>query len=500
MYIFVRQYNSNQISLLKQQVKKCPIINITSEDIQNYEQCVNNYIKNNINMKNIIIIYLHDANIILNNISGLVKNLNDNQNIKYCLGQNFIKNTFSNPSKIYDLVKLKLCKEIIATNYEELTNDTSSWILYMKSLQVNIIFNNLINIKYPIKPKQLLNTMVFNELVEIHLFIDTRAGFIKNCIKSIIDLNYEKKLIDVYIYNNFSRYNWLKEWISSLKLPYNRIIVVNMKHQDTDILKIIMNLPNIGFDSNLTYFEHNLNSTNIPTIFIHGVGLDNTMWEPQKKKIENNQVVFYDLFNHGKSKKKFTKLNFKIFIKQLNDLLNHLSISKCNLIGFSLGALIAQHFSIHNYKKINKLIIIGSVYKRSKQQINNVIIRYKQAIKGKDISLDSVNRWFTKEYLDKNPDIKKKFLNLLEKNKKEDFLPAYKVFLEADKYSLNFNKLLMPTLIMTGENEVGSTPKMSKMLHREIKNSQLFIIPKAKHMAAFEMNNLVNQKIYKFIA
>ena len=195
MYIFVRKYNDNQISLLKQQVKKCPIINITSEGIKNYEQCVNNYIKNNVNMKNIIIIYLHDANIILNNISGLVKNLNDDQNIKYCLGKNFIKNTISNPSKIYDLVKLKLCKEIIATNYEELTNDTDSWILYMKSLQVNIIFNNLINIKYPIKPKQLINNMVFTELVEIHLFIDTRAGFIKNCIKNIINL----KVFNVFL-------------------------------------------------------------------------------------------------------------------------------------------------------------------------------------------------------------------------------------------------------------------------------------------------------------
>ena len=57
----------------------------------------------------------------------------------------------------------------------------------------------------------------------------------------------------------------------------------------------------------------------------------------------------------------------------------------------------------------------------------------------------------------------------------------------------------MPTLIMTGENEVGSTPEMSKMLHQEIKNSQLFIIPKAKHMATFEMSDLVNQKINKFI-
>ena len=260
-----------------------------------------------------------------------------------------------------------------------------------------------------------------------------------------------------------------------------------------------MNLPNFGFDSNSTYFEYNLKVNNIPNVFIHGVGLDNTMWTPQKKFFKKKQIIFYDLFNHGKSKKKFTNLNFEIFNKQLNDLLNHLNITKCNLIGFSLGALIAQHFSSQNSKKINKLIIIGSVYKRSQQQINNVTIRYKQVTNGQDISLDSVNRWFTKEYLDKHSKTKDFFLSILGKKKNEDFLPAYKVFVEADKYSLNLNKLLMPTLIMTGENEVGSTPEMSKMLHQEIRNSELFIIPKAKHMATFEKDDLVNKIIFKFI-
>ncbi len=260
-----------------------------------------------------------------------------------------------------------------------------------------------------------------------------------------------------------------------------------------------MNLPNYGFDSNSTYFEYNLEVNKIPNIFIHGVGLDNTMWEPQKKNFQNNQVLFYDLFNHGKSKKEFSTLNFEIFIKQLNDLLNHLNIPKCNLIGFSLGALIAQHFSSQNNEKINKLIIIGSVYQRSQQQIKNVTIRYKQVSEGRDISLDSVNRWFTEDYLDKNPDIKKFFLNLLEKKKKEDFLPAYKLFVEADHYPINLNNILVPTLIMTGENEVGSTPEMSRMLHRVIKNSELYIIPKAKHMATFERADLVNKEITKFL-
>ena len=52
---------------------------------------------------------------------------------------------------------------------------------------------------------------------------------------------------------------------------------------------------------------------------------------------------------------------------------------------------------------------------------------------------------------------------------------------------------------MTGENEVGSTPKMSEMLNNKIKNSKIFIIPRVKHMATYENSDLVNKKILKFL-
>ena len=37
---------------------------------------------------------------------------------------------------------------------------------------------------------------------------------------------------------------------------------------------------NSVFDKNLTYFENYLIPEDIPTIFIHGVGLDCSMWDP----------------------------------------------------------------------------------------------------------------------------------------------------------------------------------------------------------------------------
>ena len=188
-----------------------------------------------------------------------------------------------------------------------------------------------------------------------------------------------------------------------------------------------------------------------------------------KKIFQNNKIVFYDLINHGKTKKGYKEIHFENFNKQLIQLLNYLKIRKCNLVGFSIGALIAQHFTSKHYDKINKLIIIASVYKRSEEQISKVNNRYNIAIEGRSITDDSINRWFNLEYLKNNPDVYNYFFNILQRKKSEDFLPAYKLFVESDNYALDFSNFNMPTLIMTGENEVGSTPEMSKMLHQKLK-------------------------------
>ena len=119
-----------------------------------------------------------------------------------------------------------------------------------------------------------------------------------------------------------------------------------------------MQLSNNGFDDHLTYYELNNDSLGTPTIFIHEVGLDNTMWLPQKKYFQNNKIVFYDLLNHGKSRKRYKELKFENFNDQLRQLIEFLNIKKINLIGFSIGALIAQHFASIHFKRIQSIILI----------------------------------------------------------------------------------------------------------------------------------------------
>ena len=57
----------------------------------------------------------------------------------------------------------------------------------------------------------------------------------------------------------------------------------------------------------------------------------------------------------------------------------------------------------------------------------------------------------------------------------------------------------MPTLIMTGEDEVGSPPIMSKKIHKEIKNSLLYIVNKGKHGITIEKAEDVNKQLSNFL-
>ena len=106
----------------------------------------------------------------------------------------------------------------------------------------------------------------------------------------------------------------------------------------------------------------------IPIVFIHGVGLNHKIWAPQINVFENTFLA-YDILGHGKTPLSKENISFDDFSNQLTNLIDELNMKKIHLVGFSIGALIAQHFTQKYYTKVNKLVLIGSVYKRTKEQI-----------------------------------------------------------------------------------------------------------------------------------
>ena len=111
-----------------------------------------------------------------------------------------------------------------------------------------------------------------------------------------------------------------------------------------------------NFDKNQNYFFSNKKNS-VPFTFIHGVGLDHQMWNHQINYFKDYSTLTYDLLGHGKTPYNKDKLSLEDFSDQLLKILNHLKIEKINLIGFSLGSLIALNFSSSFQKKVEKTCI-----------------------------------------------------------------------------------------------------------------------------------------------
>ena len=248
-----------------------------------------------------------------------------------------------------------------------------------------------------------------------------------------------------------------------------------------------------------SYSLNKVNEKN-PIVFIHGVGLTKEIWEPQINFFKNYNTLTYDLLGHGKTPLKKTKVSFEDFSNQLFKLINELDFKKIHLVGFSLGALIARHFACEHSNKLSSLIIHGSIYKRTEEQKRIVKNRFEVAKLRKPASKKTaLRRWLSEDFSKKNPDIYKKIYSILDKNKHLDFLKCYEIFVNYVDDDSMLKKINVNTLITTGENDVGSTPVMSRNLSKMIQGSKFIEIKKGKHLCSIECANDVNIAFKKFI-
>jgi len=235
----------------------------------------------------------------------------------------------------------------------------------------------------------------------------------------------------------------------------------------------------------------------VPIVFIHGVGLNHKIWEPQINVFENTFLA-YDILGHGKTPLDKENLSFDDFSNQLINLIDELNIRRIHLVGFSIGSLIARNFASKYSDRLESLILLCSIFKRTEEQQQIVKDRFELARKSKSLSKQALKRWFTDEYLEKNPNTYNKISSILEQNSMENFLKIYELFVN-HKDDEQFEKIKTKTLIMTGEGDIGSTPEMSINLSKVINNSIVKIISKGKHLCSIECADDVNMAIKKHI-
>ena len=253
-------------------------------------------------------------------------------------------------------------------------------------------------------------------------------------------------------------------------------------------------------DSFETFYKYKKNNERNPIVFIHGIGLTHEIWDQQIEYFKDYNTIVYDLIGHGKTPLNKKQINIKDFSKQLLGLIDELKVKKIHLVGFSLGSLIARDFASLYGDRLSSLTIFGTVYKRTEDEKRQIINRYETMKKNKDVSKKrALDRWFTEEFIKKNPNIYKKIYSMLENNNHDTWLKVYKLFVYHEDDDISIKQINAKSLIITGENDIGSKPRMSENLSKLIARSEFKIIKKGKHLCNIECSGNFNNILKKFI-
>lgn len=235
---------------------------------------------------------------------------------------------------------------------------------------------------------------------------------------------------------------------------------------------------------------------------VHGVGADLESWDGVVAALSPRyRLLRYDLRGHGASAKVKGRYELDDFVGDLTELLDHLEIARTHLAGFSLGGIIAQGFALDHAARLDRLALISAIAGRTDEERARVEARAKVLREGGgSVHVDAaLSRWFTDEFLENNRDLVEKRLERGRNNDPDCYASAYRVLAETDLAD-ELHRIDLPTLVMTGEFDVGSTPRMSRLMAERIPDSELHILDGLKHSVLIEAPELIATKIDTFLS
>lgn len=246
-------------------------------------------------------------------------------------------------------------------------------------------------------------------------------------------------------------------------------------------------------DIKMAYYEHG-HGDNI-WLVIHGNRDKKEYLEPIAKKLaekEGNHVYNIDLRGHGSSDKPSYSYSTEMFVDDVLQFIKKMNIKELNILGHSLGAMLAILINCREPEMIKKLVLIAASPHFKPKFRPEGLKDYNK------ISIEQINKNARKFlFSEKYPAV----ADLVISNWQATQESVHKSLLGLTHPYLDDDLKLIkrPTLLIYGKND-NSTPKIDReLVKNNIPNSKLEVIESCSHYVYLEEPQKVDELISSFI-
>lgn len=238
-------------------------------------------------------------------------------------------------------------------------------------------------------------------------------------------------------------------------------------------------------------------------VLVHGLGLNREVWHWMVPVLAQRfRVLTYDLTGHGQSAPPDDKPVLADLSRQLARLIDHLSIERAAVVGFSLGGMVARRFAQDFPERARALVILHSPHRRTAEAQAAILARVEQArLAGPTATVEAaLLRWYSDACRATRPDLMDLTRSWVVANDPKIYHLLYAVLADGiEEIVAPVPPITCPALVLTASEDHGNGPEMSASIAAEIKDAQLMILEGLRHMALVENPEAVNGPVMAFL-
>ncbi|HET9392846.1 MAG TPA: alpha/beta fold hydrolase [Candidatus Rubrimentiphilum sp.] len=256
-------------------------------------------------------------------------------------------------------------------------------------------------------------------------------------------------------------------------------------------------------DVNGTRLHYEVAGEGPPVVFVHGLGLDMRMWDDQFDVFARRyRVMRYDLRGFGKSAPQ-TEERF-LHAEDLRALMDHLEAPKANVIGLSLGGMIALQFALLFSDALWKLVLVDAALDgfewSGEWEAAYAAIRERAAQQG----ASAANQMWMEHDLfapaRERPECRSKLAQMVTECSGWTWVNKSTARGIRPPSAERLGEILAPTLVLVGERDLPDFQRIANKLTAEIPAARKVEMKGVGHMSNMENAELFNTIVNGFLS
>ncbi len=240
-----------------------------------------------------------------------------------------------------------------------------------------------------------------------------------------------------------------------------------------------------------------------PVILLHPFPVNHEFWLPVAEALSTRyRVILPDLRGHGDSEIGEGPATMAKHAADLGRVMDDAEISRAPIIGISIGGYLLFEFW-RNHK--NRVTALGLC--NTKAQADNTEARAGRLQTAADVMErgtepffeSMIPRVFGQTTRDMRPDLVAGALRMMRKMSTEDVAQVQRGMAERADSVSTLKSIDVPTLLITGEEDVLTGRNEAELMRQHIPQSELRVIAKAGHYSAWEQSEEAVRVLRQFL-